>query len=259
MNSSAASSARKARSAARISATSPARRRRGSGHGGSRRVVTSSDRFEGGRSTSRTSPLCTSGELISCRLSRTTAIGSGARRSAAATAPGSSSAATAPAATRRSASPARASHDRHQPGRHRAPERVRVVVGLLEAHPHPLAVSVPGPQPRRREDRLAPARGGRDHGHRRTRRRGDRRVQAGPGDDVGHHRRRELLRRVPADRGARPRRTVPAHPCAFQDRPCVRGAEPGATMGNEYTFRVRGPISPDIRAALHACSRRGRS
>ena len=150
-------------------------------------------------------------------------------------------------------------HDRHQPGRHRAPERVRVIIGLLQAHPHPLAAIVPGPQPRRREDRLAPARGGRDHGHRRTRRRGDRRVQAGPGDDVGHHRRRELLRRVPADRGACPRRTVPAHPCAFQDRPCVRGAEPGATMGNEYTFRVRGPISPHILAALHACLRRGRS
>jgi acetaldehyde dehydrogenase len=47
---------RNARSAARISPTSPARRSRGSGHGGSRRVVTSRDRFEGARSTSRTSP-----------------------------------------------------------------------------------------------------------------------------------------------------------------------------------------------------------
>ena len=39
----------------------------------------------------------------------------------------------------------------------------------------------PGREPGRREDRLAPARGGRDHGHRRSRPRGDRRVQAWPG------------------------------------------------------------------------------
>ena len=58
--------------------------------------------------------------------------------------------------------------DRHQRGRHRAPEGVRVVIGLVEAHPHPGPVTGPGREPGRREDRLAPARGGRDHGHRRA-------------------------------------------------------------------------------------------
>ena len=42
--------------------TSPAKRSRGSGHGGSRRVVTSSDNPGGGRSTSRSNPAWTSGE-----------------------------------------------------------------------------------------------------------------------------------------------------------------------------------------------------
>ena len=34
-------------------------------------------------------------------------------------------------------------HDRHQPGRHGAPERVRVIVGLVQAHPHPLRPAFP--------------------------------------------------------------------------------------------------------------------
>ena len=34
----------------------------------------------------------------------------------------------------------------------------------------------------------------------------------------------------------------PAHPRAFQERPCVRGA--GATMANEYTFVLQGTDQP---------------
>ena len=102
--SSAASSCPKARSAARTSLTKPAKRRRGSGHGGSRRVVTSSENPGGGRSTSRSNPAWIRGEWISCRSSSTSTTGRGARRSPATTIPGRSSVGAPPATIRRSSS-----------------------------------------------------------------------------------------------------------------------------------------------------------
>ena len=79
---------RKARSDARISLITPARRNWFSGHGGSRRVVTTNRSPRGGRWTSRSRLSCTASSVTSCRLSSTRTTGAPSAASAAATCPG---------------------------------------------------------------------------------------------------------------------------------------------------------------------------
>ena len=178
-----------------------------------------------------------------------TAIGSGARRSAVATLPGSSSAATAPAATRRSASPAPAGTTGINPaatahqnacGSSSASSRLTHTPfrPSFPAHSHdPAKIVLPQPAAAATTVTGAPD-GAVTSGCRRARETTS--VTTGDENFSGEY--PPTVGLAPAD--------GPRSPCALQDRPCARGAEPGATMGNEYTYPVRGRISPDIRAAL---------
>jgi hypothetical protein len=70
-------------------------------------------------------------------------------------------------------------------------------------------------------------------------------------DDVGRDRRRRFLLTERSRSRARPLGRVRSHPGCREDRPRAHGSTVEAMVSNEYSFRVRGRISPDILAALH--------
>ena len=142
-------------------------------------------------------------------------------------------------------------HDRHQRGRDRAPEGVRVVVGLVEVHPRQHPFGAPAASQDAAKIVLPHPAVGRDHRHRRRR-------PARRTEDAGVTDRRRwsppAVRTSPPSTRS-PSGSSPAGRSQLIPAPPRMGTRPGndrrSTVGNECMIRVRGRLSPDVLTALH--------